>query len=191
MKSVFYLLAALLLVACSDSDNSPYYSYNLVPFVFVDDISMGDSVIYLKNDSVSIKETVDHYAFYKNKVEEDSNWTLIYHADARALAIHVMLEISPNRDGGGFRLQCGSRKDFSINFGHPEFPIKEKGYMLDVVDSFKVAGVLYRDVLVFDGTRADTNKCDMARFYYAANYGIVKVVSKNGIELSRIPEPSK
>ncbi len=190
MNKVICLFVLLLLVACSDSENAPYYADNIKTFVFADDISVGDSVIYLKNDSVDIVEPIDHYALYKNKVEDDSNWTLIYHADARALAIHVMLEISPNSDGGGFLLQCGSRKDFSISFDHPEFPIKEKGYMLDLVDSFKVAGVLYRDVLVFDGTRADPNKCDMARFYYAANYGLIKVVSKNGIELSRSSKSS-
>ena len=67
------------------------------------------------------------------------------------------------------------------------FPATQDGYTLKMVDSLKVGDSTYYDVLKFDASKSDFNLCSVSAFYYGIHDGLVKVVSKNGVELNRVP----
>ena len=196
MKFIFALMIALLtllMAACSDSSSSdvpPYFSENIKPFVTIENGQMKDSVIYLVNESSGIGDTLDQYSYYDDMMGTvDSE--LVYQAEARSMAIQVLLRFQPSGDGKRIILGCKAHTRGTIYFDDGDFPLVERGYKLDLIDSLEVGKTVYRNVLVFDGTKADTNYCDMARFYYAAEDGIVKVESKNGAVMTRTPKESK
>lgn len=192
MKFLFALMIALLMVACSDSSSSdepPYFSENIKPFVTIENGQMKDSVIYLVNESSGIGDTIDQYSYYDD-MSGSVDSELVYHAEARAMAIQVLLRIQPFVDGKRIILECKSNDRRMIIFDDGDFPLASGGYKIDLMDSLEVGKTVYRNILAFDGTKADTNICDMARFYYAAEDGIIKVESKNGAVMTRAPKSS-
>ena len=46
---------------------------------------------------------------------------------------------------------------------------------------------MFYDVLKFDATDATNNPCNISAFYYGIHDGLVKVVSKNEVEMNRVP----
>jgi hypothetical protein len=188
-------MVALLLAACSDSssssDSTLYFSENVKAFVTIENGKMKDSVIYLENTSSGVGDSLDQFSYYDKMGADDSLQELCYSGDTRSMAIHVSLRFQPSADGKRIILGCGVNKSSNtIYFDDGDFPLTKKGYKLDLMDSLEIGEKVYRNVLVFDATKADSNSCDMARFYYAAEDGIIKVESKNGAVMTRAPKSS-
>jgi hypothetical protein len=55
------------------------------------------------------------------------------------------------------------------------------------MDSLKVADYTYYDIIVFSATDGSYNVCNILAFYYGIHDGLVRVVSKNGVTLNRVP----
>lgn len=195
MRIIFALMVALLLAACSDSssssDSTLYFSENIKAFVTIENGKMKDSVIYLENTSSGVGDSLDQFSYYDKMGADDSLQELCYSGDTRSMAIHVSLRFQPSADGKRIILGCGVNKSSNtIYFDDGDFPLTKDGYILDLMDSLEIGEKVYRNVLVFDGTNVDTNRCDIARFYYAATDGIVKVESKNGAVMTRVLKPA-
>ena len=195
MRIIFALMVALLLAACSDSssssDSTLYFSENVKAFVTIENGKMKDSVIYLENTSSGVGDSLDQFSYYDKMGADDSLQELCYSGDTRSMAIHVSLRFQPSADGKRIILGCGVNKSSNtIYFDDGDFPLTKKGYKLDLMDSLEIGEKVYRNVLVFDATKADSNSCDMARFYYAATDGIIKVESKNGAVMTRVLKPA-
>jgi len=182
MKHVCFLIFAMLLVACS-SDRDPYYANNLRPFVLNEDDFVKDSLVYVK-DSMNIVDVLEQEIEYRNTASPTPY--LVYEATARNMAISVQLVIAPSEDGGAIKVNCGSQKKVEFFYDNADFPLDYKGYVIKLKDSLVVSGETYHDIMVFDASGVKDNQCDMGSFYYAANNGLVRVVSKNGVELNRI-----
>ena len=56
------------------------------------------------------------------------------------------------------------------------------------MDSLKVGKSVYYDVLKFDVSMAPSSHCSASEYYYGYHDGLLMVVSKNGIEMSRVSE---
>ena len=125
---------------------------------------------------------------FDNYAGDDSNKPVTFEADGRTMAIDISLSFKPTTDGGEIKVNCGYKNRTPIIFDSPKFPMKERGYVLEKMDSVKVNDSTYYDILVFDASKADTNNCNMEKFYYAAKDGIVKIIAKNKMELTRISE---
>ena len=195
MRIIFALMIALLLAACSDSssssDSTLYFSENVKAFVTIENGKMKDSVIYLENTSSGVGDSLDQFSYYDKMSADDSLQELCYSGDTRSMSIHVSLRFQPSADGKRIILGCGVNKSSNtIYFDDGDFPLTKDGYILDLMDSLEIGEKVYRNVLVFDGTKVDTNRCDIARFYYAATDGIVKVESKNGAVMTRVLKPA-
>lgn len=183
MKKLFALLTCLFLLACSESDNYRYYTQEIKTFASPENFK--DSIIYIK-DSLDLVDIVEQSVSFDNYAGDDSNKPVTFEADGRTMAIDIFLSFKPTTDGGEIKVNCGYKNRTPIIFDNPKFPMKERGYVLEKMDSVKVNDSTYYDILVFDASKADTNNCNMEKFYYAAKDGIVKIVSKNGMELNRI-----
>ncbi len=185
MKKLFALLTCLFLLACSESDNYRYYTQEIKTFASPENFK--DSIIYIK-DSLDLVDIVEQSVSFDNYASDDSNKPVTFEADGRTMAIDIFLSFKPTTDGGEIKVNCGYKNRTPIIFDNPKFPMKERGYVLEKMDSVKVNDSTYYDILVFDASKADTNNCNMEKFYYAAKDGIVKIIAKNKMELTRISE---
>ena len=187
MKNKLILLAVgALLWACGDDDSSEIYK--IEPASGIQVLLNGekgfskDSVIYLA-DSVKFVDKLNQSADFGEK----DHPKLVYSAKAVASAIDIELQALPDAGEGSIVVSCHPSQDRKIYFYEPVFPATQDGYTLKMVDSLKVGDSTYYDVLKFDASKSDFNLCSVSAFYYGIHDGLVKVVSKNGVELNRVP----
>lgn len=188
MKKLFSLLVCSLLFACSSDTDDYRYS---VPEIreFSSAKTFGDSLIYIA-DSLRVTDIIDQSFSNGRNDGDDSSKNLQFHARGRNSSIDVSLAFNPTTYGGKITVGCCpiiSGSDYIV-FDDPKFPIEKDGYVLSLKDSVKVGNATYRNVLIFDASKKDTNVCNMEKFYYAAEEGLVKIVAKNKMEYTRISE---
>lgn len=181
MKKYFFLACAAFLVACSEED--PTYTPDMGRFMIVGDAFTKDTVIYLA-DSVKYAEKLNQRAFF------ESSWNnlpgLTYIVKGEASAINITLTMMPSYSDGIVTISCNPKQD-EIRFEHLTFPRKNwDGYEVSFKNSIKIKDSTYYDILIFKAPKSDNNKCPFSEFYYSADNGIVKVVSKEGVSLNRI-----
>lgn len=183
MRKYILFALPLFLLACNE-DPDPTYSHDMETFMGNGGDFTKDSVIYLA-DSISFIEKLTQ------SVSFDAQWdkfpALTYKVNAQATAINIRLEMEPSYDGGDIRITCGTRQSSPILFQHPTFPTSNwDGYKLSYRNSIEINDSTYHDILVFDASNASGDYCDFSKFFYSANDGIIKIVSKQGISLNRI-----
>lgn len=185
MKKLILLAAGALLWACGGDSSSEVYKIEPVGGVQV--LLNGkkgfskDSVIYLA-DSVKFVDKLNQSADFG----KEDHPKLVYSAKALASAIDIELQTLLNDDDGSIVVSCHPSHDRKIYFNEPVFPATQDGYTLTMEDSLKVGDSTYYDVLKFDASKNDSNFCSVSAFYYGIHDGLVKVVSKNGVELNRV-----
>ena len=185
MKKLILLAAGALLWACGGDSSSEVYKIEPVGGVQV--LLNGkkgfskDSVIYLA-DSVKFVDKLNQSADFG----KEDHPKLVYSAKALASAIDIELQTLLNDDDGSIVVSCHPNHDRKIYFNEPVFPATQDGYTLTMEDSLKVGDSTYYDVLKFDASKNDSNFCSVSAFYYGIHDGLVKVVSKNGVELNRV-----
>lgn len=185
MKKLILLAAGALLWACGGDSSSEVYKIEPVGGVQV--LLNGkkgfskDSVIYLA-DSVKFVDKLNQSADFG----KEDHPKLVYSAKALASAIDIELQTLLNDDDGSIVVSCHPSHDRKIYFNEPVFPATQDGYTLTMEDSLKVGDSMYYDVLKFDASKNDSNFCSVSAFYYGIHDGLVKVVSKNGVELNRV-----
>lgn len=193
MKKLFVLLVCSLLFACSSDTDDYRYS---VPEIreFSSAKTFGDSLIYIA-DSLRVTDIIDQSFSYARNVGDDSSKELHFSAHSHIFSIDFSLDLWPTTYGGAISVHCSptnnayySHTDNIIRFDDPKFPIEKDGYVLSLKDSVKVGNATYHNVLIFDASKKDTNVCNMEKFYYAAEEGLVKIVAKNKMEYTRISE---
>ncbi|MBR6317860.1 MAG: hypothetical protein IKR75_05485 [Fibrobacter sp.] len=187
MKKLFLLAASALLFACSDSDsgeNTPERSVtqDMVPLLSAKKDFSKDTVIYLADSAKFVDKLIQIASF-----SDETPVELIYTAKAMASSIDIRLQVQPNSSGGSIFVSCNQNQDEKIVFNEPVFPAKSsKGFVLKYRDSLKVGKKIYYDILKFDASKSTQNLCNISKFYYGIHDGLVKVISKNGIELNRV-----
>lgn len=185
MKKLILLAAGALLWACGGDSSSEVYKIEPVGGVQVLlDGKKGfskDTVIYLA-DSVKFVDKLNQSADFG----KEDHPKLVYSAKALASAIDIELQTLLNDDDGSIVVSCHPSHDRKIYFNEPVFPATQDGYTLTMEDSLKVGDSTYYDVLKFDASKNDSNFCSVSAFYYGIHDGLVKVVSKNGVELNRV-----
>lgn len=185
MKKLILLAAGALLWACGGDSSSEVYKIEPVGGVQV--LLNGkkgfskDTVIYLA-DSVKFVDKLNQSADFG----KEDHPKLVYSAKALASAIDIELQTLLNDDDGSIVVSCHPSHDRKIYFNEPVFPATQDGYTLTMEDSLKVGDSTYYDVLKFDASKNDSNFCSVSAFYYGIHDGLVKVVSKNGVELNRV-----
>lgn len=193
MKRILFFLSCLFLVACSDSSSEPkrstFCADDLNAFVDVDGALDKDSVVYFA-DTIGFTEVMHQFAKESKNRGDDSSSALSYNSFSETMSMDVSMRIEPSFDGGEITLECDSEHARPISFKYSKFPISSEDslhrFTLDYEGKIKVNGTTYEDILVFDGLDGEMSGCNLKKFYYAANDGVVKVVSKNGVELNRI-----
>lgn len=189
----FALAVSATLFACGDNDDeSSSLTSDIQTLVNAGEGFSNDSVIYLA-DSVKFIDKLTQIADFG---EEDPP-SLTYSAKAMASAIHIGLQVFPDMDGGTITVSCHPNQAADlyqpsqspkIAFSEPKFPAKNSdGYKLDFKDSLKAGDSVYYDVLHFSVPDSGANLCSISAFYYGIHDGVIKVVSKNGVELNRVP----
>ena len=185
MKKLILLAAGALLWACGGDSSSEVYKIEPVGGVQVllngKKCFSKDSVIYLA-DSVKFVDKLNQSADFG----KEDHPKLVYSAKALASAIDIELQTLLNDDDGSIVVSCHPSHDRKIYFNEPVFPATQDGYTLTMEDSLKVGDSMYYDVLKFDASKNDSNFCSVSAFYYGIHDGLVKVVSKNGVELNRV-----
>ena len=185
MNKLILLAAGALLWACGGDSSSEVYKIEPVGGVQVLlDGKKGfskDTVIYLA-DSVKFVDKLNQSADFG----KEDHPKLVYSAKALASAIDIELQTLLNDDDGSIVVSCHPSHDRKIYFNEPVFPATQDGYTLTMEDSLKVGDSTYYDVLKFDASKNDSNFCSVSAFYYGIHDGLVKVVSKNGVELNRV-----
>lgn len=181
MKKVLFLAFVALLWACGD-DESSSMSKDVQMLLDSKDGFSEDSVIYLA-DSVNFVDKISQYVDFGT----EDNPELNYVAKALASAIDVRLQVYPRLDDGSIVVTCNPAQNETLAFNDPVFPATENGYKLSFKDSLKVADSTYYDIIVFNATDSSYNVCNISAFYYGIHDGLVRVVSKNGVTLNRVP----
>lgn len=181
MKKVLFLAFLSLLWACGD-DESSSMSKDVQMLLDSKDGFSEDSVIYLA-DSVNFVDKISQYVDFGT----EDNPELNYVAKALASAIDVRLQVYPRLDDGSIVVTCNPAQNETLAFNDPVFPATENGYKLSFKDSLKVADSTYYDIIVFNATDSSYNVCNISAFYYGIHDGLVRVVSKNGVTLNRVP----
>jgi len=182
MKKLLLPAVLAFLVACGDDNDPPEYTEDMQSLLDTSkDFSM-DSVIYLADTVKFVDMLVQEVDFG----DRDNPW-LSYSVNAVSSAINVGLWVTPNSDGGFIKVKCRPDQDKDIVFNEPKFPATVDGYKLKFKSSLKVRDTKYHDVLEFKAPDSLENICNIRAFYYGVHDGLVKVVSRNGVELSRVP----
>lgn len=183
MKKYLFFVLALFLIACNE-DEEPSLSRDMALFMGNGGDFTEDTLIYMA-DSVSFAEEL------MQSVTFDGQWNkfpaLTYKVNGKSSSINIRLEMAPSYDGGEVRVICNAKQASPILFEHPTFPaINYDGYRLDYKASIKLEDSTYHDILIFDASKANNGPCNFSKFYYSANDGIIKVISKQGISMNRI-----
>ena len=182
MKKVLFLAFVALLWACGDDDSSSELSKDVQMLLDSKDGFSEDSVIYLA-DSVNFVDKISQYVDFGT----EDNPELNYVAKALASAIDVRLQVYPRLDDGSIVVTCNPAQNETLAFNDPVFPATENGYKLSFKESLKVGDSTYYDIVVFNATDSSYNLCNISAFYYGVHDGLVRVVSKNGVVLNRVP----
>ena len=185
MKKIFLLALGTLLFACSDNEEKISLTHDMQIMLDAEKGFSKDSVIYLA-DSVKFVDKLNQSADFGEK----DHPKLVYSANtakAMSSAIDIRLEVYPNFHGGSIFIQCHPHQNKMIEFDEPVFPAKKQGYTLQFKDSLKIADSTYYDILEFKTPVDSVNACNISAFYYGIHDGIVKVISKNGVQLNRVP----
>lgn len=182
MKKVLFLAFVALLWACGDDDSSSELSKDVQMLLDSKDSFSEDSVIYLA-DSVNFVDKISQYVDFGT----EDNPELNYVAKALASAIDVRLQVYPRLDDGSIVVTCNPAQNETLAFNDPFFPATENGYKLSFKEFLKVGDSTYYDIVVFNATDSSYNLCNISAFYYGVHDGLVRVVSKNGVTLNRVP----
>ena len=181
MKKVLFLAVAALLCACGD-DESSSLPKDVQMLLDSKNGFSEDSVIYLA-DTVNFVDKISQYVDFGTEVNPEMN----YVAKALASAIDVRLQVYPGLGDGSIVVTCNPAQSERLVFNDPVFPATENGYKLSFKDSLKVGDSTYYDIVVFNATDSSYNLCNISAFYYGIHDGLVRVVSKNGVALNRVP----
>lgn len=185
MKKYLFFALAIFLLACNEEED-PTCTHDMKPFMFHGADFTSDTIIYLA-DSIRFADELTQ------SVSFDSRWNglpaLTYNVNAKSSAINIRLEMEPTYNNGEVHVTCGTRQLGTIRFEHPEFPARNwDGYQLSFQKTTKIGSKTYDDILIFDASNVTDGPCNFSKFYYSANDGLIKVVSKQGISLNRISE---
>ena len=182
MKKVLFLAFLPLLWACGDDESSSELSKDVQMLLDSKNSFSEDSVIYLA-DTVNFVDKISQYVDFGTEVNPEMN----YVAKAFASAIDVRLQVYPGLGDGSIVVTCNPAQSERLVFNDPVFPATENGYKLSFKDSLKVGDSTYYDIVVFNATDSSYNLCNISAFYYGIHDGLVRVVSKNGVALNRVP----
>ena len=182
MKKLCVLAACLFLMACSDDEERLSLTRDMRILTDAEDGFSDDSVIYLA-DSVKLVEELRQTVSFG----QEGNPKLYYSAEAQTSAIRVSLSAYPDYAGGNIAVTC--RPDGkTINFIEPTFPdTAYGGYVLKMLDSLKAGDSTYYKVLKFEVLENSDYRCNISAFYYGIHDGLIKIVSRNGVEMNRVP----
>ncbi|MBQ3715777.1 MAG: hypothetical protein IJM92_00510 [Fibrobacter sp.] len=143
-----------------------------------------DTVIYLTDGVTFVDKVAQSAEFGK-----DDKPGLTYKALAMSSAINFSMKVQPGSgELGSIWFSCHPGDSDGITFQEPVFPLDRNGYKLTFMDSLKVGKSVYYDVLKFDVSMAPSSHCSASEYYYGYHDGLLMVVSKNGIEMSRVSE---
>jgi hypothetical protein len=182
MKKLFLLALAALLFACFDSYDPPEDTDDTTILLKAKRKYVRDSVIYLA-DTVKFVDELIQSASYSN---DDDPW-LHYSIRSMTSGVDIGLWVTSNSNGGNIKVWCSPNQYKEITFEEPVFPATAGVYKLIFKDSLEVNDSTYYNILKFDATDTLDKQCNISAFYYGMHDGIVKVVSKNGVELNRVP----
>lgn len=178
--------------ACGEGNDLPEFTEDMQVLWNAEKGFSKDSVIYLA-DSVKFVDKLFQSAEFGVKETPFVD----YKAKAMASAINIGLYVAPNSDGGSVQIVCHPNqtrfdiydveKNPKIIFEEPRFPAKNKeGYSLKFMDSLRVIDSTFYDILYFSVPDSGMNLCNISAFYYGIHDGVVRVVSRNGVELNRV-----
>ena len=191
MKKVLLFAAGTLLFAsCGDNDDA---SSIVITNEITSDMQLmldakkgfsKDTVIYLTDGVTFVDKVAQSAEFGK-----DDKPGLTYKALAMSSAINFSMKVQPGSgELGSIWFSCHPGDSDGITFQEPVFPLDRNGYKLTFMDSLKVGKSVYYDVLKFDVSMAPSSHCSASEYYYGYHDGLLMVVSKNGIEMSRVSE---
>ena len=182
MKKVLFLAFVALLWACGD-DESSSMSKDVQMLLDSKKGFSEDSVIYLA-DTVNFVDKINQHVDFGTKGQPE----MYYAAKALTSGIDVQLYVDQQLNDGSIVVRCNPALNEKIIFDDPVFPATTKnGNKLSFKDSLKVADSTYYDIIVFNATDSSYNVCNISAFYYGIHDGLVRVVSKNGVTLNRVP----
>ena len=186
MKKIILLAVGAFLFACGDNGSSETISATR-DMKIITDAKKGfskDSIIYLA-DSAKLVDKLSQFAEFS---QQEDLTNLHYVAKSMTSAIYVAVSVQPNFGGGAVSIGCHPNQKEGISFEEPSFPATNPdGYTLKLLDTLKAGDSTYYDVLKFDASEAAYNYCNISAFYYGIHDGLIKVVSRNGIEMNRVP----
>ena len=182
MKKVLFLAFVALLWACGD-DESSSMSKDVQMLLDSKKGFSEDSVIYLA-DTVNFVDKINQHVDFGTKDQPE----MYYAAKALTSGIDVQLYVDQQLNDGSIVVRCNPALNEKIIFDDPVFPATTKnGNKLSFKDSLKVGDSTYYDIVVFNATDSSYNLCNISAFYYGVHDGLVRVVSKNGVALNRVP----
>ena len=182
MKKVLFLAVAALLCACGD-DESSSLPKDVQMLLDSKNGFSEDTVIYFA-DTVNFVDKINQHVDFGTEDQPKMD----YAAKALASAIDVRLYVDQQLNDGSIVVRCNPALNEKIIFDDPVFPATTKnGNKLSFKDSLKVADSTYYDIIVFNATDSSYNVCNISAFYYGIHDGLVRVVSKNGVTLIRVP----
>ena len=181
MKKVLFLAVAALLCACGD-DESSSLPKDVQMLLDSKNGFSEDTVIYLA-DTVNFVDKINQHVDFGTKDQPE----MYYAAKALTSGIDVQLYVDQQLNDGSIVVRCNPALNEKIIFDDPIFPATTKnGNKLSFKDSLKVGDSTYYDIVVFNANE-DNNVCNISAFYYGIHDGLVRVVSKNGVALNRVP----
>lgn len=182
MKKIFLLPLVMLLFACFESHNSSEYTDDSIILLRGKKGFSKDTVIYLADSVKFVDKLIQDVAF-----SDGDDPLLSYSVRSITSGIDISLRVNSHSDGGDIKILCSPNQYIEITFEEPVFPATKNGYKLKLKDSLKVNDSVYYDVLQFNATDTLDNRCNISAFYYGVHDGVVRVVSRNGVELNRVP----
>ena len=180
MKKVLFLAVAALLCACGD-DESSSLPKDVQMLLDSKNGFSEDTVIYLA-DTVNFVDKINQHVDFGTEDQPKMD----YAAKALASAIDVRLYVDQQLNDGSIVVLCNPALNTKIIFDDPDLPVTMNDYKLSFKDSLEVGDSTYYDIVVFNANE-DNNVCNISAFYYGIHDGLVRVVSKNGVTLNRVP----
>ena len=183
MKKAFFLvLSGMLFWACSNGDDSSERGipHDLQVILDGEKGFSPDTVIYLA-DSVKFIDMLTQSADF----DLSGHPGLDYIVKGMTSGIDIQLQVLPGNDE--IIVSCYQNYEKRVVFREPKLPAEQDGFSLKMLDSVKAGDSVFYDVLKFDATDATNNPCNISAFYYGIHDGLVKVVSKNEVEMNRVP----
>ena len=184
MKKAFFLaLTGFFFWACSNGGDSSERGIPHDMQVILDGEKgfSTDSVIYLA-DSVKYIDMLTQYADF----DLSGHPGLDYTVKAMTSGIDIQMQVLPEYGNGAIIINCSQNYEKRVIFEEPKLPAEKNGFSLKMLDSVKAGDSVFYDVLKFDASEAKDNPCNLSEFYYGIHDGLVKVVSKNQIEMNRV-----